>query len=144
MRNLKRLGLRVHEYACGESRPNVRAITCYSKQLCSFLRKDLSEVKNFLRNKKLVVQFIKGFYESEGNYEVEERGLKKYARIRIYNTDKKLLELMNSLLLRLGFHFNLRLKGKGQGKRRDLYALDNRKQEEVTRFLRIIKPKIKC
>lgn len=139
IRNLRNLGLRAYEYGV--------EVCCHSKQLCNLLT-SFAFGKDFLKTDKLKIQFIKGFYESEGNYELDQPGksrgyFKKYARIRIYNTNKGLLEFANSLLSDLGFHFNLRISRKATQKRKTLYRLDNRKQKEVQTFMGMMKPRIK-
>jgi len=98
----------------------------------------LFDIEMLLQNEKYIVAFIRGFYESEGNYYEPEHS------IHIYNTDKDLVELCQRFLQKLGFSFHIYIKKKnGYKSNKPLYVLHKKEKSEVQRFFELIKPCIK-
>jgi intein-encoded DNA endonuclease-like protein len=97
----------------------------------------LSDIEMLLQNEKYIIAFIRGFYESEGNYYEPEHC------IHIYNTDKGLIELCQRFLQKLGFDFHIYTKKKNGHSNKPLYVLYKKKKSEVQHFFELIKPCIK-
>jgi intein-encoded DNA endonuclease-like protein len=95
------------------------------------------------------VDFLRGFYESEGNLQISRRKDRDSPsiRIRIVNTSRALLEFIQKLLRGLGIessirlHYNARRRVK-KGKEiveRDCYVLDIHGGGRVVRFLKLVR-----
>ncbi len=82
--------------------------------------------------------FIRGFYESEGS--IWKRNDNNQLRIRIVNTNHKLMNAICSMLRELGFNCKLRSR---LGSKRQAYEITIEGNNVVSRFFRIINPKIK-
>ena len=83
---------------------------------------------------KYPLDFIRGFYESEGC-------IYKDKYVGMTNTDGTILSLVKSLLENLGFHPKLYLKDKKRGK--PCYDLRVYGKREIQMFIELIKPHIK-
>jgi len=94
-----------------------------------------------LNNKKFMVAFLRGFYESEGT--IEHRSRNNY-RITIYNTNNNLVELVECCLNNLNFKFSEYITTHKGRKNKPLYHIGILGgNKETTRFLSLIKPCIK-
>jgi len=84
--------------------------------------------------------FVKGFYESEGCVDISP---KEY-RIRIVNTNRKLMELLFKMLHRLGFRATLYQQFyEYNGEKRPIYVVQIYGNDQAKRFFELIKPCIK-
>lgn len=90
------------------------------------------------------LEFIEGFYESEGC--ISRTVSKVYGRVRysviIVNTNKNLMTLMLKLLTNLGFNPTLNVR-KSKPPRKPIWALCLLRQNEVSSFFNKIQPCIK-
>lgn len=82
--------------------------------------------------------FIRGFYESEGS--IGRRSSNNQLRIRIVNTDYRLMRIICSFLRELGFNCKVRSRS---GTKKQAYEITLEGNKVVSRFLRTINPKIK-
>ena len=103
--------------------------------------KDIEEIA-----KKYPIEFIRGFYESEGNFSIYKS--KKYnfisSTITILNTNKEYINLIKELLEYLNFHPTLHKRNNKYGYGyKPIWALSIARKLEVKRFLELIKPCIK-
>jgi intein-encoded DNA endonuclease-like protein len=94
---------------------------------------------NVINNKKRMIEFIRGFYESEGS-------AKKWYNVvyvEMANTNKEILDLIEEFIKKLGFGCTIR---RGYDKRYDSYiyrlSLLGPSQTKL-KFLKLIKPVIK-
>jgi DNA-binding transcriptional regulator WhiA len=97
----------------------------------------LKDIESMLTSQELIASFIRGFYESEGNYYKPEHC------IHIYNTDRELIEMLQRLLQKLGLNFNIYVKKHNGRSNKPLYVLHKKHGEEVRKFFEIVKPCIK-
>jgi len=100
------------------------------------------EVYNLFKNtnhpiiQKYPEDFIRGFADSEGSVIVSN-----HVAIRLCNTNLELLELVSSLLSKLGIHHHIRLQSKkgspakdGTRKNKDVYMIEIDRKEDVNKF----------
>lgn len=70
------------------------------------------------------VDFVRGFYDSEGNlYKYLDRGKYKRLIVRMYNTNFGLLELIQKMLYKLGFESSIARHLKRKGNYKAVYRL---------------------
>jgi len=103
-----------------------------------FYNLTLNDIRCFVFEKpEFQISFIKGFYESEGS-------ASKHAGLKIYNTDRKLIDVVKEALEALDFKPTLNgpYTVKGLEKYKPFYCLYIRKSERK-QFLETIKPCIK-
>lgn len=103
---------------------------------------DIVWINGFLRNKKQKIEFVRGFYESEGScYKVKTRG---YYELVITNTNKNYAQLIFDLINDLGFSFRwYEYQPKNLNHKR-VYTLHIRGGvKEIQRFINIVNPVIK-
>lgn len=74
----------------------------YSKMFYDwFSSLNLEKIEHLLSDRKnLIIPFIRGFYESEGNYKLING---RYPYCRMFNSSKELLELLRKILEKIGF-----------------------------------------
>ena len=146
--SLKKLNL--NPYMClvpprnGISKKNQYRIQAVSKKFCLWYNSlSLNKIKKLLDNRKKIIAFLKGFYEAEGCLCKQIKN-KKRLRITLTHTDIKLLKLTKNLANKLNFNFILNgpYDPSGFGKKLR-YNFTINKQEEVKRFINVIKPCIK-
>lgn len=93
----------------------------YSKMFYEwFSSLDLEKVEMMLNSEELIIPFIRGFYESEGNFKLVN---KKYPYCRMFNTSRQLLELIQRLLRRMRFNSKIYDNYKGNFANRTVYCL---------------------
>lgn len=96
------------------------------------IKKEISTERSY------AIAFIRGFYESEGNFSLNNN----VPCIRIYNKRRQLLGIVKEILECLGFHPTLRRDlRKDVAKRADIVGMY--RGEEVQNFMEIVKPCIK-
>jgi len=84
--------------------------------------------------------FIRGFYESEGCVDISP---KEY-RVRMVNTKKEIINLVNRVLIKLGFSTSLYAqKYEWKGETRYMYVVQIYGNDQVRRFFEIVKPVIR-
>jgi len=135
LRHEKREGWKETNYFC----------TCgCSKMFCDWLRTlSLSEIEKKVSSKKeYIIAFIRGFYESEGCIGYATKNEQKYLRLLIFNTNKKLLEMVRRLCNDLGYHFGLWEKRVYHPKRKRQYVL-GKYGKRAFLFLKQINPCVK-
>lgn len=106
--------------------------------------------------KKYPIDFLRGFYESEGNYQETESEEKikigKKVRgpyvvhrvnIRIVNTNKKLIMLTKDLMKKIGFHPTTIYGVKTLAPQKPQYCIAVYKKGEAGKFISLINPIIK-
>ncbi|MEK6936968.1 MAG: LAGLIDADG family homing endonuclease [Nanoarchaeota archaeon] len=103
----------------------------------------IKELENL--NKKEMISFIRGFYESEGCLYIAKNKYKTISLI-ISNTNFDLINLCKNLCEKIGIYFNL--NGPYENKRqfknsKQIYALRTAVNSQVHNFLDIINPCIK-
>ena len=100
------------------------------KSLCMWIKNiDLNE---YLKDEEQKIQFLKGFYESEGCC---------YDRIRMFNTDRELMQFVFKILKDLGFH--PKIKCRIRPKYKPIYVVSINRRGEIERFFKMVKPVIK-
>lgn len=97
------------------------------------LEKELGKDDDF------VVQFLRGFYESEGSLAHPDG---KRNKVRIVNTDRDLLVLVQKLINKLGFHTSFYRDKIYHGYKR-AYRIFIHRNKETTKFIRLLNPVIK-
>ena len=138
---LRRLGL--NPRLLREKRKNNRVIwvaKAISKKFVMWFRNlTIDDIKNIVaRNKDYVRAFLCGVYESEGNFYISKRSM----GIRIFNTNKELVDLVKELLIGLGYTPRVYInKVTKTGKTE--YVVRIYKRDQVLRFFREIRPCLK-
>lgn len=97
------------------------------------------------------LDFIRGFYESEGTFSegIDKRWLRKRGwliktlHLTIANTNKRLLELCQRLLKKYGIASNIYLCRESEWSKKPCYALYINRKAHIRKFLELIKPVIK-
>lgn len=94
--------------------------------------------------KKYPLEFLRGFYESEGSLSIvkSHEGRYIYPLIVIVNTKKSLILLTKNLLVNLNFNPTIIFR-KPKRPRKPIWALRLGKTKDVIRFLKLTKPSIK-
>jgi len=137
-RALKEIGLSPHICICGGYPRGYASSVVFADW---YKNLPLSVVKEIVQSdKQFILSFIRGFYESEGSYVVDQKH--HHRRADMTNTNSKLLMMVKGLLEELKFH--PKIYGpypKGQG-RKDEYRICIH-GEEIKQFLKLIKPCIK-
>ncbi|MDP6648157.1 MAG: LAGLIDADG family homing endonuclease [Candidatus Woesearchaeota archaeon] len=123
---------------------NYWRVVCSSKLFYIWFKSlDFNKIKEI--SEKYPIDFLRGFYESEGNFSTYKS--KKYFfityKITIVNTDKKLIDLVKFLLDRLGFHPTYHKRNQLKSNWKPLWALTLCRKLEVKQFIQLIKPCIK-
>lgn len=115
-------------------------VVAYSKLLYNFIKTtkiDHTKIKEYCKTDNLKIQFIKGFYESEGGDGGKGRGL------RIFNTDKDILDIAQLFIFEsLDITTNYFSTRKGLNGRKDVYIL-HIPSKFKTEFITKVKPVIK-
>lgn len=120
-------------------------VSASSKPLTIWLfnvKEDINKLKDFLsKNDEVKKGFLRGFYESEGNLNYNRFGC---PTLRIFNTKKELLEVVEELLGHFGFKcsWSSRLPSLGNKTLFTIGLLGGKK--EIERFFDLINPSIKC
>jgi len=117
------------------------------KALWQFLRpfkEDVNKVLDWMRSKEEKRAFIRGMYDSEGNLKIQ----KSRKIIRLSNTNKRLLEIIQKYLEDLGIKSELYLarkagtllnfKEKPILQKHNLWQIKVSKQDSSTKFLKLI------
>ena len=138
-------GIGLHPYTISRSPTQPNRRTCYTTYANSikfvkwYRGLTLEKIEKIVRRRRTFVkEFIRGFYESEGNNFIR-RGHKKGWEISIVNKNRDLLSLVDLLLSDLGFDFhwgNTGIDGK-------YYRLRSSNSIQNYRFMREISPCIK-
>jgi len=105
-----------------------------------FMALNLEKLKLLLGTGELKLEFIRGFYESEGCLWRGDKSRKRNWCISICNTNADLIKLIRSILTDLGFSFSVWISRKAG--RKLLYNIQMSRFNEVLRFLQEIKPSI--
>jgi len=102
-----------------------------------------NEIKVLVKN--YPIDFIRGFYESEGSFSAYKSKKYNYTTltITIVNTNKDLMSFVKELLEGLGFHPSMHKREKLALQRNPIWAVLIGKKLEVKLFLDMIKPCIK-
>ena len=88
------------------------------------------------------VDFLRGFFESEGSISKHRQGGKCYYQVVIGNTDKKLISLVREIIEKLGYRTSLHILNQGKYKPEyQLLVLGN--VLEKAKFVNLIKPSIR-
>jgi len=93
------------------------------------------------RNKVFKIEFIRGFYESEGT--IWRKQGNGHLRLRMNNTNKKLILFIKEILESLGYHPTVTKYVDKRKNHKPWYNLTLHAQEEIACFLKIIKPCIR-
>lgn len=129
----------------GKELKPVHSTNAYSKTFIEWFKNlTLSDIQGVAEEQpKLEQEFIRGLYESEAYIgESKTRGSAREKTLRIFNTNKALLEAAQAILLDLGINFKiygpyLRKPYKA------LFYLGGSKRGKIERFLELINPCIK-
>jgi intein-encoded DNA endonuclease-like protein len=151
--SLKEIGLHPHirklekvKGKLGKKLPwEVRA---YSRVFVKWYEKTRKKITKCKVVKAFPLDFIRGFYESEGSFYrgVDLRWKKPYLRhrITIHNTDQQLLELVRKLLEKYCIKASIyKRKIIKWGKTRECFALSISRHKDVFKFLELVQPCIK-
>lgn len=138
---------KIHEYEAECSIPsyNGHKITHYfstgfkSKAFGEWYQQlTLQKIEELLDTPELMNSFIRGFYESDGS-------LKDY-QISFGNTNKQLLELVQRLLIKLGYQGTNLIPtnaGSKRPRRKKMYELYFCRKKQMHRFIKEVKPVIR-
>lgn len=132
---------------------NVNANSKIFKNFYIPLRKDMEEAKRFIaRCPNGAREFVRGFYESEGDYgkhtyKRTEKGRKPWEthtvkKLRITNTDQKLISLTMELIQDLGFHPRVHTEKPRKSEWKTIIRIELPVKEQDA-FIELIKPCIK-
>ena len=77
------------------------------------------------------IAFLKGFYEADGTQDIQ--------KVRFANHDKRLLQVIKTILESLGFHPTL-IGGPRKGRKKPEYTVTLNRKKERNRFLIMTKP----
>jgi len=140
---LKRLGLNpTIWYGTVYNHRKYWQVAGYSSKLVKWvkhIRGNIKMIETLLgEDKELISSFIRGFYESEGTY-INDRK-KRNVYIRMYNSDKRRVDVVVHLLRKLGFCPKVYTYRRGQTVEYIIH-IGGRRQVEL--FLSTIKPVIK-
>lgn len=82
------------------NKSNMWVVTYSSKAFYTwYVEQTLETLKLFIEySRKTVASFLKGLYDSEGNYNIYKSHKRKYKRIRLFNNNLKLLKYVQYLL----------------------------------------------
>lgn len=143
-RELKKLNL--NPGILRRKRKSIWRTTATSKSFYIWFKSlNLSDIKEI--SAKYPIEFIKGFYESEGSLFINKSSKGKYVyyypNLVMVNTREDLIHLTAELLLNLGFNPKINLRKPRLKHHKNIYALNVNRKEELIRFLNLIKPCIK-
>lgn len=128
---VKKQGLHPNMWFTENDHKGIYTVTAASQQFVRWYPK--LNLTKFLKNKKLQIAFLRGFYEAEGGC---------YKRtIGIYNTDIKLMDFIVSILKQWGFHPKTYLQTKNR--KTPYIQLNLHRRMEAEKFLNLINPCIK-
>ena len=110
-------------------------VVAYSKDLAMSYQQmqHLERLKEFLSDNTLFINFLRGFYESEGCLYKPT----SYRRLLIYNNNADLLQYICERLQDFGIKASIREYRKGE------WCLEIWKKKDIAKFLRLVKPVIK-
>lgn len=141
--NVRALGFRIKIKKYGpyheNRKPRYRALFYSTKFYYWFKQLSVNKLENLIESKDLVVAFVKGFYESEGTLG-ESR---KWYYLRLSNTNKELLMLVQRFLIKLGYNFKFYGPYKKRLGTKPFYRLHLGNKEQIINFLKVIKPCVK-
>ena len=122
-------------------------VTVTNKSFYTILSKALLNLEAYVASP---LDFVRGFYESEGNLQISKRKDRSSPsiRVRIVNTKKELLELVQKFLREFGIESSIRLHYRARKRLRNgkeinekgCYVLDIHGGGRVIKFLELIKP----
>lgn len=153
-KTLGRLGLHPRTRLFSPEREKRKAVYKVVAYSVNFYRQYIDGGSDWIRYiaQQFPVDFLRGFYESEGSLKKiarwDRRSPLKFRlaysyRLAVSNTNKELLELTEELLSNQGIR--LKLWGpyyKGE-KAKPLYHLSTNKQSDISHFLEVVKPCIR-
>lgn len=126
-------------------------VSCTSKSLTEIINNKIYTLGRELerpvfRNKEIVQEFVRGFYESEGNFNKTKTG----DVLVMVNTDEEIIDFVRLAVAYAGFYCSKDVEKRECNKnvekeegRKDIYRLTIGGQEDVERFINQIKPVIK-
>lgn len=124
--------------------------SAYSKTLVEWYKAlTFSDIECLLtENQVYMCAFVRGFYESDGSvYKPKyERGICRFYRFLLFNTDEALIDLVQRLLQKLGItchKYNGINKKNIVGKETRFFRLQIHRKQSCLKFIPLIKPCIK-
>jgi DNA-binding transcriptional regulator WhiA len=129
-------------YATFKRKDGKYEVDAYSKAFSRYLKQlSFEKLKGFLDSLEKKVAFLKGFYESEGNLD-HPNGRNSY-RIRISNSNQKLISLVFCLLKELEFHPTITRTSREKWGEKEEWKVNLNRSEEALKFLTLVQPIIK-
>ena len=101
---------------------------------------NLERIEEMLTDKRHIIAFIRGYYESEGCIN-QSRKYPRCHQLTMYNTNQKLQQMVHRFTKEVGFNF--KIYHYERSNRKLIYLLKLYKQKEISRFLEKITPCIK-
>jgi hypothetical protein len=137
--NCTKLGLHVWK---GIDSHNLNIVKAYSASLAYRIKDITSNTEKFYNFvKDYPVDFIRGFFDSEGTAIKGYHDGYLYYCCTMCNTKKELLDLVKILAEKIGFKSSIRISRKGNQKLKTLYQLTILGgSKEAIRFIEMIKP----
>jgi len=120
LNNLKQIGLKPRMII---KKNKYYQVVANSKKLCLWIKN--LDLKKFLKSKKSKIQFLKGFYESEGSC---------YDRIRIFNTNEKLMKFVFDILRELNFNPTMNCYNYKRENSKPIYVISINRKNEIKNF----------
>lgn len=148
---LEKIGLHPHSFVkkISVKNPNWKdqyVIRAKSKLFCNWVQ-SLTFTEIHRLPDELFINFVRGFYESEGCFTLN--GYFPYFALKMTNTNKELLAIIWDRLKRMGFSFKWHVDmDKGKPSSKDAYEIRLFKKDHVKGFFEAVNPciknKIKC
>lgn len=154
LKSLRNIGLNPFIWEMGPPNQHGKlrqhVVTAYSKVFGLWYKElTLNKLKELLIDKKHIASFIRGFYEAEGSIYLRKPDY-RYINIRMFNTNKELLDLIKNLSTKIGVNFNLNGPYKnnlntfgGGNHAKQIYVLSKSAKNEILRFMDVVNPCIK-
>lgn len=135
---------------CGKKVNKLKRVyrtVCYSTKLYELIERlgfkknvDVEGLQRLIFSERgYIINFLRGFYESDGSYSRCGRGRQLYIGV----TNKKLIQFAKYCTSLLGFKFRLNEEDRSKKGYKTLYRICLTRYAEVTKFLETINPCIK-
>lgn len=143
-KSLKVLGLNPSRNF-SDRKPNWKRIyrtVCYSTELYNLINRlgfkrdiKVEELRKLIFNKTCFINFLRGFYESDGSHREHQ--------LYMACTNRKLMEFLYGCVAMLGFRFHWTKEDRSEKGYKNLYKISLSKKLEIAKFLETITPCIK-
>jgi len=110
------------------------SVKIHGKLFVQFLKElTLEDVEKLINGYE--TDFLRGFYDSEGNYNKSHR----HPFFRMVNTKRELLELVGKTLKKLGINYTTYINDRRPGNRKVIYGIQIARRNDVAKFRDIVR-----